>query len=83
LRDANIFERRQYFVHAPTFSRDANILRRRQYFPNPPIFLRGANILRRQYFLDLLDFVTADIYVYFQYLFCAFKYAPIFVGQLF
>jgi hypothetical protein len=28
--------------------------------------------------MDLLDFATANICVYFQYLFYAFKYAPIF-----
>ena len=35
-----------------------------------PIFYAFANILgRRQYFMILLDFVAANICVYFQYLF--------------
>jgi hypothetical protein len=38
-----------------------------------PIFRVFANILgRRQYFLILLDFVAANICVYFQYLFMQF-----------
>jgi hypothetical protein len=49
-----------------------------------PIFYVFANILsRRQYFVILLDFVAANICVYFQYLFYAFEYAPIFLAQLF
>ncbi len=49
---------------------------RRQYFENPPIFLWGANILRirlffekHKEFVNLLDFVAANICVYFQYSF--------------
>jgi hypothetical protein len=44
-----------------------------------PIFHVFANILgRRQYFMILLDFVTANICVYFQYLFMHFVCANIF-----
>ena len=54
---ARIFMRRQDFRHTPTFSLEANIY----------VF---ANILGgHQYFMILLDFVAANICVYFQYLF--------------
>ncbi len=44
-----------------------------------PIFYVFANILgRRQYFLILLDFVVANISVYFQYFFMHFVCANIF-----
>jgi hypothetical protein len=44
-----------------------------------PIFHVFANILgRRQYFMILLDFVDANICVYFQYLFMHFVCANIF-----
>jgi hypothetical protein len=44
-----------------------------------PIFRVFANILGRpQYFLILLDFVAANIFVYFQYLFMHFVCASIF-----
>ena len=44
-----------------------------------PIFYVFANILgRRQYFMILLDFVAANICVYFQYLFMHFVCANIF-----
>ncbi len=44
-----------------------------------PIFRVFTNILgRRQYFLILLDFVAANICVYFQYLFMHFVCANIF-----
>jgi hypothetical protein len=44
-----------------------------------PIFHVFANILgRRQYFMILLDFVAANICVYFQYLFMHFVCANIF-----
>ncbi len=51
----------------------------RQYFQKAPIFCVFANILgRRQYFVYLLDFVAANICVYFQYLFVHFVCANIF-----
>ena len=64
--------RRQDFRHTPTFSLEANIY----------VF---ANILGgRQYFMILLDFVAANICVYFSiYLRDAFEYALIFLAQLF
>ncbi len=87
---------RLYFCQTPTFCIPANILGGayilyiRQYFGYPPIFSWDANILYsrqyfggRQYFMDLLDFVTANICTYFQYLFCASKFATIFLAQLF
>ena len=44
-----------------------------------PIFYVFANILgRRQYFMILLDFVAANICVYFQYLFMHFVCTNIF-----
>jgi hypothetical protein len=49
------------------------------YFEQAPIFYVFANILgRRQYFMILLDFVAANICVYFQYLFMHFVCANIF-----
>ncbi len=49
---------------------------KRQYFGIPPEFSWSANICvfanilgKRQYFMILLDFVAANIWVYFQYLF--------------
>jgi hypothetical protein len=51
----------------------------RLYFHEAPIFYVFADILgRRQYFLILLDFVAADICVYFQHLFMHFVCANIF-----
>ncbi len=51
----------------------------RLYFHEAPIFRVFANILgRRPYFLILLDFVAANICVYFQYLFTHFVCANIF-----
>jgi hypothetical protein len=53
-------------------------LRKRLYFEQGPIFYVCANILgKRQYFdgfclIVLLDFVAANICVYFQYLFMHF-----------
>ena len=52
-------------------------------FPNPVylciLFYVCANILgKRQYFMILLDFVAANICVYFQYLFMHFLCANIF-----
>jgi hypothetical protein len=44
-----------------------------------PIFCIFADILgKRQYFLILLDFAAANIFVYFQYLFMHFVCANIF-----
>jgi hypothetical protein len=77
------FGRRQHFVNPPTFSWDANILGIRQYFHETLTFWESANIfMRRQYFgipptfcesannlWICLIFVTANICVYFQYLF--------------
>jgi len=58
-------------------------LSKRLYFEQAPIFYVFANILgKRQYFMILLDFVAANICVYFQYLFMH-LYAPIFLAQLF
>ncbi len=56
----------------------------RLHFEQPPIFYACANILdNRQYFNDfcnefLLDFVAANICIYFQYLFMHFMCANIF-----
>ncbi len=70
---ANIFMKRQYFGIPPIFSWDANILGFRLYFHETPVIRVFASILgRRQYFLILLDFVAANICVYFQYLFMHF-----------
>ena len=53
-------------------------MRKCLYFEKAPIFCVYANILgKRQYFLILLDFVAANICVYFQYL-CIFVCANIF-----
>jgi hypothetical protein len=71
----------------PTFA--AYILGIRLHFEQGPIFLACVNILGKcQYFDDfcnkfLLDFVAANICVYFQYLFMHFLCAPIFLAQLF
>ncbi len=75
--DANIVDIRQCFHEMPIFFWiSANVFMRRQYFGYPPMFSWDANILGscqyfggRQYFVDLLDFVTANIWVNFQYLF--------------
>ncbi len=85
---AYIFMKRQYFGIRPIFSWDANILDIRQYFHEAPIFWISANnfifrvfanvLGRCQYFLILLDFVAANICVYFQYLFLRFVCANIF-----
>jgi hypothetical protein len=62
----------------PIFWTTAYILRKRLHFEQAPIFYACANILgKRQYFNDfcnefLLDFVAANIRVYFQYLFMHF-----------
>jgi hypothetical protein len=51
----------------------------RLYFHEAPIFCVFADILgKRQYFLILIDFVAANICVYFQYLFMHFVCANIF-----
>jgi hypothetical protein len=81
--DANILDIRQYFGHPPIFLWSANILGFRLYFHAAPIFCVFANILgRRQFFLILLDFVAANICVYFQNLFMHFVCANIF-GAIF
>ncbi len=55
------------------------ILRKRLYFEPAPIFYECADILgKRQYFMILLDFVAANICVYFQYLFMHFVCPNIF-----
>jgi hypothetical protein len=52
-------------------------------FHEAPIFCVFANILgKRQYFMILLDFVAANICVYFSIYLCI-LYAPIFLAQLF
>ena len=52
---------------------------RRQDFRQAPIFYVFADILgKRQYLMILLDFVAANICVYFQYLFMHFVCANIF-----
>ncbi len=62
--------KRQYFGIPAEFSWSANILGFRLNFHEAPIFYVFANILgKRQYFMILLDFVAANICVYFQYLF--------------
>jgi hypothetical protein len=54
-------------------------LRFRLNFYQAPIFCVFANILgKHQYFMILLDFVAANICVYFQYLFMHFVCAKIF-----
>jgi hypothetical protein len=51
----------------------------RLYFHEAPIFYVFANILgKRQFIMILLDFVAANICVYFQYLFMHFVCANIF-----
>jgi hypothetical protein len=80
---------RLYFGNPPIFRKSAYILRKRLHFEKAPIFCVYANILgKRQYFdnfclMILLEFVAANICVYFQYLFYAFLCAPIFLAQLF
>jgi hypothetical protein len=65
-----MFMRRQDFRHTPIFSFDAKILGMRQNFHGTPIFYVFANVLvRRRYSMILLDFIAANICVYFQYLF--------------
>ena len=52
---------------------------KRLYFGQAPIFYVFADILgKRQYLMILLDFVAANICVYFQYLFMHFVCANIF-----
>ncbi len=69
----------QYFEILPEFSWSANILIFHLNFHQAPIFCVFANILgKRQYFMILLDFVAANICVYFQYLFMHFLCANIF-----
>jgi hypothetical protein len=52
---------------------------KRLNFEQAPIFCVVAHILgKRQYFMILLDFVAANICVYFQYLFMHFCMANIF-----
>jgi hypothetical protein len=71
-------EKRLYFGKAPIFWKSAYILEKRLHFEKAPIFCVHANILgKRQYFdnfclMILLDFVAANICVYFQYLFMHF-----------
>ena len=73
-----------YFGHPPIFWTSAYILEIRLHFEQAPIFYACANILGKcQYFNDffnkfLLDFVAANICVYFQYLFMHFLCANIF-----
>ncbi len=75
--------RRRNFKHPPEFSWDAGILSIRQNFHMMQIFCVFAKILgRRQYFMILLDFATANICLYFQYLLCIWVCANIF-AQLF
>jgi hypothetical protein len=68
---ANILGGTYIFCTSANILGDANIFYSRQYFGG------------RQYFMDLLDIVTANICIYFQNLFCASKYATIFLAQLF
>ncbi len=83
-KSAYILEIRLYFRNPPIFWESAYILRKRLHFEQAPIFCVYANILgKRQYFDDLLqwfllDFVAANICVYFQYLFMHFVCANIF-----
>ncbi len=52
---------------------------KRLYFGQAPIFYVSTDILgKRQYFMILLDFVAANICVYFQYLFMHFVCTNIF-----
>jgi hypothetical protein len=66
------------FGNPPIFWKSAYIFTKRLYFEQAPIFYVCADILgKRQYFdkfclIILLDFVVANICVYFQYLFMHF-----------
>jgi hypothetical protein len=67
------------FHEAPIIWKSAYIFKRRQDFRQATIFYVFADILgKRQYFMILLDFVAANICVYFQYLFMHFVCANIF-----
>jgi hypothetical protein len=67
-----------YFGNPLLFWKSAYILEIRLQFEQAPMFYACANILgKRQYFNDfcnefLLDFVAANICIYFQYLFMHF-----------
>jgi hypothetical protein len=77
-KSAYILEIRLHFGNPPIFWKSAYILRKRLHFEQAPIFCACADILgKRQYSNDfcnefLLDFVAANICVYFQYLFLHF-----------
>jgi hypothetical protein len=81
---AYILDIRLYFGHPPIFWTSAYILRKRLHFEQAPIFYACANILGKSQYFDnfcnvfLLDFVAANICVYFQYLFMHFLCANIF-----
>ena len=76
---AQILDIRLSFEQAPKFWDSAWIFMKRLYFGQAPIFYVFADILgKRQYFMILLDFVAANICVYFQYLFMHFVCANIF-----
>jgi hypothetical protein len=77
-KSAYILEIRLYFGHPPIFWISAYILEIRLYFEQAPMFYACANILGKSQYFDnflqwvLLDFVAANICVYFQYLFMHF-----------
>ena len=93
---ARIFMRRWNFEHSPEFSWNAGILSIRQNFHETPEFWASARIFMwRQYFMYLLIFwaganilwfcliLLLRIFVYIFSIYYAFKYAPIFLAQLF
>ncbi len=70
LSSAYISARRQHLVNSPTFWESANIFQIRLFFCKAPTFSQSAYFSEKpQYFVDLLNFVTASFCVYFQYLF--------------
>ncbi len=98
LSSAYISARRQYFPNPPIFLWGANILRICLFFCESPIFWESAYFsMRRQYFKNPLIFRKARGICEFAWFCCckylcifsvpvfiyAFKYAPIFLAQLF
>ncbi len=69
-KSADILEIRQYFGNPPIFWKSANILEICIFFCEAPTFFKSAYFLKRERNLWIrLIFVTANICVYFQYLF--------------
>jgi hypothetical protein len=81
---ANILGIRQNFHETPRFQAYANILGIRLYFHETPRFCIVANILEGGNILWICLILLLQILVYiFSIYFYAFKYAPIFLAQLF